>query len=554
MARTPPDQRKAAIARLFPLLWKDESYFALAKPPRLDLERPSAKRGPSFVQAVAVLLGVAKEGENLIPLVLPERLESGVAVFARGEEARARFADAAEAHRLRFAHVVIARGKPPRARIAVKPGAIRAAAAPGRVPKHLPPPARLEVLASHRDLHVVRCMSPSARMEDLRRALKVGGLTIVGDLRPSPYAPPREVTPGRRPLVHFERVQFRHPRTGEEVSITAPAPREFHGYLSLPQLLDEHLHAALAARLALLLDEDTNAFRLFTGRPEGIGGLAAEKLGDVLVLETQEGKFQGREPQLRQVANWYERVLGAKTVIARTAPRQRSSGAATDPDDKIQILKGEDVEETIIEENGLRFLVRPARGLHVGLYLDQRDNRRRIRQLAAGKDVLNLFANTCGFSVAAAAGGAASTTSVDLSLANLEWGKRNFELNGLDLTAHRFIRSDAFEFFARARRQERSYDVIIADPPSFARLKKPKRNFEIRKHLVDLLAEALELLRPGGIVLVSTNSRLLSQRWLLEQLEAAAGDRPFRVKAKPALPVDFAADPPFQKSVMVEFS
>ena len=100
----------------------------------------------------------------------------------------------------------------------------------------------------------------------------------------------------------------------------------------------------------------------------------------------------------------------------------------------------------------------------MGLFLDQRDNRRRIRAQARGKDVLNLFAYTCGFSVAAAAGGAASTVSVDLSPKALEWGRANFALSHLDPSDHQFIKSDAFDYLRRAARQGKRFDIIILDP------------------------------------------------------------------------------------------
>jgi 23S rRNA (cytosine1962-C5)-methyltransferase len=199
----------------------------------------------------------------------------------------------------------------------------------------------------------------------------------------------------------------------------------------------------------------------------------------------------------------------------------------------------------------VRYLIKPGAGVAVGLYLDQRENRRRVAKLASGKDVLNLFAYTCGFSVAAASGGARSTTSVDLAVGNLEWGKENFAANDIRLDDHSFIRGDAFEFFKRAQRQERLYDVIVIDPPTFARAKKPRRTFEIKKNLAELIEQAGALLRPEGHMLISTNYRQVSLAWLIAQVEHALAERPFRIVAKPKLPTDFTADPGFQKSVLV---
>ena len=184
------------------------------------------------------------------------------------------------------------------------------------------------------------------------------------------------------------------------------------------------------------------------------------------------------------------------------------------------------------------------------MFPDHRDNRRRVRQMSDGADVLNLFAYNCGFSVAAAAGGAKSTTSVDLTVGHLEWGKRNFAANGIDLDGHTFIRSEAFEYFKRARRQKRQFDLIIIDPPTFARSKRPKRTWEIKRDLGKLIAEALTVLRPGGQMLIATNNRLLSANWLIAQFEHAA-QQPFRLVARPTPPPDFAPDPAYQKSIIV---
>ena len=177
-----------------------------------------------------------------------------------------------------------------------------------------------------------------------------------------------------------------------------------------------------------------------------------------------------------------------------------------------------------------------------------------MRALSPGGHVLNLFAYTCGFSVAAAAGGASAVTSVDLGKARLEAGKVNFALNGLALENHTFICDEAFAYLARAKRQGRVFDLIIIDPPTFARAKRPKRSFALEKDLRALLAEALAVLNPGGTMLVCTNSRKASKRWLLDQVAAAAGSRRFTVTGAPPLPDDFAVDPHHARSVLVRFS
>jgi 23S rRNA (cytosine1962-C5)-methyltransferase len=219
----------------------------------------------------------------------------------------------------------------------------------------------------------------------------------------------------------------------------------------------------------------------------------------------------------------------------------------------VMLLKGPPIDELVVTENGLRFITTPGTGPGIGLFLDHRANRKRIRSLAGGKRVLNLFAYTSGFSVAAAAGGAASTVSVDLSATNLEWGQRNFAANGIDRKNHAFIRGDASDYLNRARRQGCLFDIIILDPPTFSRTRKPKRSFEIKKNLAGLIAESASILSPRGHMLVATNSRKLSIPWLIEQVGRGAGGRPFETVAKPRLPADFAPDPDHQKTILVRF-
>jgi 23S rRNA (cytosine1962-C5)-methyltransferase len=152
-------------------------------------------------------------------------------------------------------------------------------------------------------------------------------------------------------------------------------------------------------------------------------------------------------------------------------------------------------------------------GYSVGLFLDQRDNRRRFRvnHVAAGfpafsaqREVLNTFAYTCGFSVCAALGGA-KTTSLDLSKKYLDWGKRNFALNGIDATQQDFIFGDAFDWMARMGKKQRRFDAIVLDPPTFSQSKQSGA-FRVEKDYPSLLGLALPLLKSGGVLLASTNS------------------------------------------------
>src|SRR5690606_18924996 len=157
-----------------------------------------------------------------------------------------------------------------------------------------------------------------------------------------------------------------------------------------------------------------------------------------------------------------------------------------------------------------------------GLFIDQRDNRQRVRAASGGLAVLNLFAYTCSFSVAAALGGAREVTSVDLSKRALERGKDNFRLNGLQPKQHRFVSEDALKWLARAKRRGQTFDLVVVDPPSFAT--RGKATFNVQSGYRALVARALSIVTPGGALLAVTNHRKTSPRKLCAMLKQAAAD------------------------------
>ncbi|MDR0501736.1 MAG: class I SAM-dependent methyltransferase [Treponema sp.] len=172
--------------------------------------------------------------------------------------------------------------------------------------------------------------------------------------------------------------------------------------------------------------------------------------------------------------------------------------------------------EKIICENDLSFKVNLSDYLDTGLFLDRRLLRAMIRCQSQGKKVLNLFSYTGSFSVCAAAGGAASTDSVDLSNTYLSWARENFSLNGLSagLTiksshtgANRLIRADVIEFADKAVKEKRRWDIIIVDPPAFSNSKKMTGSFDLSRDLTELLLKCLSLLAPGGKIFLSVNIR-----------------------------------------------
>lgn len=286
--------------------------------------------------------------------------------------------------------------------------------------------------------------------------------------------------------------------------------------------------------------EGTNAFRLFGGRREAIADLTVDCLGDVASFHWYVGKGSLDEGELGKLAEWALAHVGVKGVYLKRFVADRSKETAGSEQYSAEPFAGEAVPaEVVIHEYGVAYLVKPYAGFSTGLFLDQRENRRFLASEAKGKRVLNCFAYTCGFSVAAARAGA-QTVSVDLSAKYLEWGKRNFALNSIPTEGHFFFASDVFEYFRRAEKKNEQFDLIILDPPSFSRDKKAGV-FSIEKDFKRLVAEAYRRLGKGGRLFVSSNFA----NWNSTELRALVDKslaQSFRYLSLPPTPADFALD------------
>lgn len=162
-------------------------------------------------------------------------------------------------------------------------------------------------------------------------------------------------------------------------------------------------------------------------------------------------------------------------------------------------------ERIQVRERDLIFLVNLTDYVDTGLHSDHRDTRMIVRDLAQGKDFLNLFAYTGAFTCAAAAGGAQSTVTVDKSETYLRWARENMELNGLAAPQHLFIRADAGRFLERFGRNGRLFDLAFIDPPSFFSYGKANLDFDINRDHPQLLKGVFPLMAPGAIIFFSTN-------------------------------------------------
>lgn len=290
------------------------------------------------------------------------------------------------------------------------------------------------------------------------------------------------------------------------------------------------LQQAIARRKRLLDSAVTDVFRVFGGEADGMDGLYIDVYGSGAVLIEYEGragiKVNSEAGRCVLDGLW---KLGVRAVYHKPFARDRSrlGGKLPDVVTRAAPLAGEPLPEAItVTEHGVKLEIRLYDGLSTGLFLDQRENRAWVaagvkRRVSSGGTpaVLNTFAYTCAFSAAAAKAGAA-TTSVDVSGRYLDWGKRNFELNGIDPATHRFAKMDTFEFFGYARRKNLRYDLIILDPPSFSAGSK-KKGVPVWSSTEDygrLITEAAQLLTPGGVIFASTNTTELCRPGRLAKL------------------------------------
>lgn len=283
-------------------------------------------------------------------------------------------------------------------------------------------------------------------------------------------------------------------------------------------------------RSAYYQDDLTTTYRLFNQEGDGFGGLTVDLYGDYAVFSWYNSYvYQIRQTISEAFRQVFPEVLGAYEKI-------RFKGL----DYEFAHVYGQEAPDFFtVLENGVLYQVFMNDGLMTGIFLDQHEVRGSLVDgLAMGKSLLNMFSYTAAFSVAAAMGGASQTTSVDLAKRSRELSQAHFQANGLSTDEHRFIVMDVFEYFKYAKRKDLTYDVIVLDPPSFARNK--KQTFSVAKDYHKLISQSLEILNPGGIIIASTNAANVSRQKFTEQIDKGFAGRSYQILNKYGLPADFA--------------
>ncbi|WP_141430511.1 class I SAM-dependent rRNA methyltransferase [Bacillus sp. 03113] len=296
---------------------------------------------------------------------------------------------------------------------------------------------------------------------------------------------------------------------------------------------DNKIKRAFEYRESFFKATDTNAFRVFNGEGDGIGGLTIDFYDGFFVISWySEGIYQFKKFIIQSLTN----LVKFKGIYEKK--RFAVKGTYIEDDD---FVVGEEANSPlIVKENGIHFAVYLNDGAMVGVFLDQRDVRKKIRdEYAEGKKVLNTFSYTGAFSVAAALGGATTTTSVDLANRSRSKTIEQFSVNSIDFESQEIIVEDVFHYFKYAVRKQLKFEMVILDPPSFARSK--KHTFSAEKDYTDLLEKAIIITERNGIIVASSNCSTFGMnkfKGFIDKAFQQAGEK-YKILEEFGLPKDF---------------
>ena len=539
------------------VLHEDEHLLVVNKPAGWNTHAPAPYAGEGLYD------WLRHREPRWASLAILHRLDketSGVLVFGKTPLANKSLTEQFEQRQVSKRYLLVSDRPPPQAELVVRGNIAR----DGNQYAHLPTDAggdpaetRFQLESQNSDLKTWTLTAEplTGRTHQIRVHAAANGFPILGDTL---YGGAR----ASRVFLHAQEITFAHPATGEAITIRAPADFAADARLNLRHALGlspvgrasiepdiEHseasagsisggdtpsqetrcAHASSVGQWSSTESHptgeaaDTTAIRLVHGAADGWPGWQVEQLGGFLLSQSEAALTAAQTTQLSACLA----QLGLRGAYHKHLDRyvRDTKAAQASP----QLVLGEPAPERFpVRENGLQFELSFTEGYSYGLFLDQRDNRRRLLtgHIAAEFPftlhsspctVLNCFSYSCAFSVAAAKAGA-RTTSLDLSKKYLEWGRRNFALNGIDPGAHDFIYGDVFDWLRRLAKKGRQFDAVLLDPPTFSQSKE-SGVFRAGKDYGRLVALALPLLKPGGILFASTNCTTLSPEEFLATLE-----------------------------------
>jgi 23S rRNA (cytosine1962-C5)-methyltransferase len=509
------------------VIFEDEHLLVVSKPAGWNTHAPSPCAGEGIYDW---LKHREPRWSSLAILHRLDKETSGVMVFGKTPLANKSLTEQFTERRVRKKYLLLTDREVPQKEFTVKTALVRvgekyASRAGGELTEtKFTPVVDAKFTGKSAGLKMVTAEPFTGRTHQIRVHAAESGFSILGDTL---YGG----TASARVFLHAAGIAFTHPATGRPVTFSAPA--SFAGdevtslMLNKEKLEPPHV-GSYNIRAAIIEPDATNAFRVIHGASDGWPGWFVEKLGDFLLSQSEAALSAKQGEELSRLAKIFLAQGSYHKILSRQV--RRSTTTEVSP----QLVFGEAAPERFeILQNGVRFEMSFNEGYSVGLFLDQRDNRRRFLtgHIAAdfplfnselrtpNSELLNCFAYTCGFSVCAAKAGT-RTTSLDLSKKYLEWGKRNFALNGLDPAAHDFIYGDTFDWLRRLAKKGRAFDAVVLDPPTFSQSKE-HGTFRAEKDYGRLVTAALPVLKPGGILFASTNAADWPPENFLADVDAA---------------------------------
>ena len=302
------------------------------------------------------------------------------------------------------------------------------------------------------------------------------------------------------------------------------------------------IKSALKYRNNFYNNNDTTAFRVFNGEGDGIGGLTIDYFdGYYLITWYSIGIYTFKKTILD--------ALKSSVDYKGMYQKKRFDAKGQYLNDIDDFICGEKAPEPlIIKENRVNFAIYLDDGAMVGLFLDQREVRQTIRNIySQNKTVLNTFSYTGAFSVFASLGNAKKTTSVDLANRSLKKTEEQFSINNIDIKKQSIIVEDVFNYFKYAVRKKLLFDMVVLDPPSFARSK--KHTFSASKDYVNLLKEAIQITNKGGVIVASTNASNFNMDKFKDFIAKAfdALNKRYKIEKIFSLPKDFRVNEKFKE-------
>lgn len=306
------------------------------------------------------------------------------------------------------------------------------------------------------------------------------------------------------------------------ISEKRPSPNPVPRLFLPPSLL-----SAAAQRREPLSQQGITFYRMLHTTETG-GLCSLERAGTVGVLSLYQTLDAAAEESLIDELTGQLPVYGLSTLYLKRRPEVASHRANTEREHlaSAEPVWGRPQPEITVLEDGRPFLIRAGGDLSIGLFADARPMRDWVQAHASGRQVLNLFAYTCGFGLSAALGGAELVKNVDLSRKVLAWGQENYALSGLAAPDTDFLYGDVFDWLRRLRKRGDRFDLVVLDPPSFAR--SGRQTWRAEKDYATLVEAAAALLAPAGQLLAMTNHAGLSERAFVRQVQAglSAAQRP----------------------------